>query len=265
MVDLADPTATDALVDAVRPHVVFHLAAHVTGRREAAEVRPSVLNTLLASVNVLSSVTRVGCDRLVMAGSMEEPDTGISEAVAASPYAAAKWAASSHARMFHALHGTPAVILRLFMVYGPGQHDRTKLVPYVITSLLRGERPQVTSGSRLVDWVFVDDVVRAFIAAGAVSGVEGSTVDIGSGRTVTVRKVVESLIDLVDPDLGADFGAVPERPGEGSRAADVARAAATLGWHPSVVLEEGLAQTLRWYRQRDDGRGQLRSKIGSGR
>ena len=69
--------------------------------------------------------------------------------------------------------------LRIFMVYGPGQRDTRKLVPYVTTSLLRGEMPELTSGAREVDWIYVDDVVEAFLAAAVAPGAEGTSLDVG--------------------------------------------------------------------------------------
>ena len=90
--------------------------------------------------------------------------------------------------MFHALYHTPVTILRLFMVYGPGQQDLSKLVPYVTLSLLKGEMPRVSSGMREVDWIYVDDVAAGYLAAATATGVEGSTmcpavirVDTGTG------------------------------------------------------------------------------------
>ncbi len=72
--------------------------------------------------------------------------------------------------MFHALYGFPVAIARVFMVYGPGQQDETKLVPYVIRCVLRGEAPKITSGKHRIDWIFVDDVVSRLYEAGDRAG-----------------------------------------------------------------------------------------------
>ena len=83
--------------------------------------------------------------------------------------------------MFHALYGLPVINLRTFMTYGPGQRDGSKLIPYVATALLRGESPRLSSGTREVDWIYVGDVVDAYLAAAVADGVEGTSIDIGSG------------------------------------------------------------------------------------
>ena len=247
-VDLTDEAAARALVQRVQPDVVLHLASEVSGDRSPEVVVPMLHANLVAAVNVMLACHEVGCRRVVLAGSMEEPDLGDVEAVAQSPYAAAKWAALTYARMFRALYGLPVVHLRIFMVYGPGQRDLRKLVPYVTSSLLRGEAPELMSGEREVDWVYVDDVVDAFLAAAVTPGAEGTSLDIGSGKLVRVRAVVARLRRLVGGNVEPTFGAVPDRKLERVRVADPAIAAAAIGWRPRTSLDDGLAQTVEFYR-----------------
>jgi UDP-glucose 4-epimerase len=248
--DLAEIATVQDLLARVKPHVIFHLASHVVGARDLHAVMPTFRCNLMSTVNLLIVAGQVGCRRIVVAGSLEEPEQGDLEAVPCSPYAAAKWAASAYALMFHALYQLPVVILRIFMVYGPAQRDLRKLVPYVILSLLRGEAPKLTSGQRPVDWIYVEDVVEGLLAAAQAPDVEGSTIDIGSGELVPIRAVVERLIQIIDPDVEALFGAVPDRPFEQVRLADTARSNAMMGWKPTTPLEEGLKRTVDWYKQR---------------
>lgn len=76
------------------------------------------------------------------------------------------------------LYETPVVSLRSFMAYGPGQNP-TKVIPYTILSLLQGEAPRLSSGERALDWVYVEDVIDAYLAAATRSGIEGRTLDLG--------------------------------------------------------------------------------------
>jgi nucleoside-diphosphate-sugar epimerase len=151
--------------------------------------------------------------------------------------------------MFQALFGTSSVWVRPFMVYGPGERDLRRLVPYVTLSLLRREPPALSSGRRLMDWVYIDDVADAFLAAAVAKGVEGEALDVGSGNLVAVRSVVERLVEMIDPSVGARFGAIPDRPLEQERVADVATSTARTGWRPRVSLGEGLSRTVEWYRR----------------
>jgi nucleoside-diphosphate-sugar epimerase len=135
------------------------------------------------------------------------------------------------------------------MTYGPGQRS-DKLVPHVIGSLLRREAPKLSSGRRLVDWIYVDDVVRGLLLAGGRTGIEGEEFDLGSGRLVSVREVVEQLVRAAGSTVAAQFGALPDRPFEVERRADAASARARLGWQAQIALEDGLQRTVNWYRER---------------
>ena len=133
------------------------------------------------------------------------------------------------------------------MTYGPGQSLR-KLVPYATLSALRGESPKLSSGEWKADWIYVDDVVAGFLAAGATPGIEGLTIDLGSGELTTIALVVQKIIDLTGHKVQPIFGAQPDRPFEQIRVADTKQAYATLGWLPTVSLTEGLERTISWLR-----------------
>jgi UDP-glucose 4-epimerase len=247
--DLADLEAARGVVARARPDVIVHLAGHVSGS-QALEAVPAILSaTVVGSVNLFVAAAEAGCPRVVVAGSMEEP-IGL-EPAPQSPYAAAKLAVTGFARLFRAVYGLPVTVLRVFMVYGPGQPDELKLVPYTILSLLRGEQPRVTSGVRPVDWIYVDDAVDAFVRAAQADVPDPEPIDVGSGRTTTVREIVERLAAIIDPEIEPLFGALEDRPLELSRSADLARAEATLGWRPTTSLDEGLRRTVNWYAGRE--------------
>jgi UDP-glucose 4-epimerase len=248
--DLADLGATRRILQQVNPDVVFHLASHVSGNRSLDTVLPTVHDNLLTTVNLLVAAAERGGPRVVLAGSMEECEPDESDPVPGSPYAAAKMAASTYVRMFHALYSLSVVNLRVFMVYGPGQWDRTKLVPYVINALLLGDQPKLSSGKRGVDWIYVDDVVDAFVVAAQAEKAEGQTMDVGSGKLVTIRELVEDLAALIGGSEEPLFGALPDRPLEHNRVANVIRTHDVIGWQPSTPLREGLTSTVQWFRER---------------
>jgi UDP-glucose 4-epimerase len=250
--NLAEPETATRILRRVQPDLVCHLASHVSGSRSLDAIQPTVRDNLLTTVNLLTAACETGGPRVVLAGSMEECDPDDPDAVPGSPYAAAKTAASAYARMFHALYRLPVVTLRVFMVYGPGQWDRTKLIPYVTSSLLRGEAPRLSSGNREIDWVYVDDVVNAFIAAAHAENAGGETVDVGSGELITIRSLVESLAQLMDGDRQPLFGALPDRPMERRRIADLGRTRKLIEWEPSIPLNAGLARTVQWFRTRQE-------------
>jgi UDP-glucose 4-epimerase len=248
--DLRDNAAVKAAFKAIAPDYVFHLAGHVTGESGLPHVVPAFESNLASSVHVMTACAETGCgaSRVVLTGSLVEPPAGEIETVPSSPYAAAKWASASYARMFHALYGLPTNIARVFMVYGPAQRDETKLVPYVIRSLLTGEAPRVTSGDRLIDWVYVADVVEGFLAIASTPGIEGQSVDLGSGQLISTRDLVLKIAALIGGAAAPQFGALPDRPLEPRRTANVARTLQQTGWRPTVSLDRGLPAVIDYYR-----------------
>ncbi len=243
-IDLEYREAVEKALDEERPEVVFHLASLVTGKREMELVLPTLRANFESTVHLLSAATRVGCRRIVLAGSLEEPDAGTAPS---SPYAAAKAASAIYGRFFHATYGTPVVTARLFMVYGEGQSDRTKVVPASILECLEGRRPRISSGKRPVDWIHVDDVARGLVALATAPGIEGGTFDLGSGELVTVRDVVERICRALGVD-GPEVGALADRPHEVVRRADPERTAARTAWRPEIGLDAGLARTIAAFR-----------------
>ena len=168
-----------------------------------------------------------------MTGTFEEP-TG--EATPSSPYAAAKWASCGYARMISALHGLPVVVLRLTMTYGPGQKTQ-KVIPYTILSLLRGETARLSSATRAIDLVYVDDVVEALVRAAAAPHLDAQSIDIGSGRLVRLGDCLSLIGDLLQRSDLLDFGAVEDRVMEREYAASASEAAQRLLAHACGLSE----------------------------
>jgi UDP-glucose 4-epimerase len=245
--DLVELEAARSLIRDIRPDATFHLASLVTGSRNLEMVLPIFQNNFMTAFNLLVSTAESGAGRIVLAGSFEEPDE--LDSVPCSPYAAAKWSASGYARMFCALYQVRVVNAKIFMVYGPGQADHTKLIPYVTTSLLRREAPKLSSGIRLVDWIYVDDVADGLVGCAQTPDIDGHTVELGSGEMHSIREIVEKLVDLVPCKVDPLFGALSDRPLERIQKADIAGSYKLIGWRPSTSLEEGLTCTIEWYKK----------------
>lgn len=261
--DLAKQDQARELYGRVQPEIVFHLAGHAAGARRLDLVVPTFRSNLATSVNLLAVAAEEGCDRVVIPGSLEEPEGECSEAVPSSPYAASKWGASAYSRMFRVLYDTPVVCPRVFMVYGPGRQDPRKLVPYVITSLLRGEAPELGSGARPIDWIYMDDVVDGLLAMATTPELPKSRLDLGSGTAITIRELVARIVGLVGADLQPRFGEQEDRPLVQVRTADVDGTRDRLGWAPRISLDEGLRRTIEYYREQLTAGSLLREAAGT--
>ena len=246
--NLASAPEVDALLERIGPRYVLHLASCVTGSRELERVRETLAGNLVSTVNLLVAARERDVDRCVLAGSLEEPPADEVDPVPASPYAASKWAASGYARMFHALYGLRVSVARIFMVYGPGQLDVRKLVPYVCLSAASGRIPRLMSGTRPVDWIYVQDVVEGLIAMLHGGPEDGGHVDLGTGLLTSTGDVATRLCELAGGDVAPELGALGDRKMEQVRRADLEATGALLDWQPGTRLEDGLRQTFEWYR-----------------
>jgi UDP-glucose 4-epimerase len=251
-VDAEDSAALSAALKAARPDIIFHLAGLASARPERELVRPMLRSHVMSILNVLDYAAEAGCDRVICTASLEEPVPP--ESVARSPYAVAKWAAGAYGQMYQALYGTPVVFARVFMVYGPGPQNLNKVLPYAALSMLRGESPALSSGSRAFDWVYIDDVAKGLVACATAPGIEGRRIDIGSGETRTVQEVVNLAADLIGSSVRPSFGALPDRVERSVTRANVDEAHALTGWRPSIGLREGVGRTIEWLRQNALGR-----------
>ena len=245
-VDLEDFVATKNLFKRVKPDVIYHLSGHVTADPDIQHVLPTFRSLLLTTVQLLMIATDLGCRRVVLTGSLTEPQAGQIDSSPSSPYAAAKWASNAFGRMFQKLYGTPVVIVRPFMVYGPNQNPN-KLVPYLIQSLLRGEQPRLGSREWRADWIYIDDAIEGLLAAAEVAGIEGSTIDLGSGQLVTVETIARQIIELLGSSIEPHFVSFPDRPLEEIRIANIEHTLRVLGWQPRISFSEGLRRTVDSY------------------
>jgi nucleoside-diphosphate-sugar epimerase len=245
--DLTSGDWVHELIRSTKPDVVYHLASASLGGQESEFVLPTFENDLRSTINTLLAAKACGCSRVVLVASLEEPVCDGRPIIVSSPYAAAKAASTYYGLMFHQLYRVPVIMLRVFMTYGPGQ-KAYKVIPFTILSLLKRQPPRLSSGVRLVDWVFVKDVITAFITAAVSPEAVGTVIDIGSGRLVKVCEVVEQIHKLIPGSPVPLIGALPDRVMETVRCADTEAAMRILDWKATTPLRAGLSATIAWYR-----------------
>lgn len=244
--DLTDSQWCQERIGGIRPDIIYHLASSSLGGQDARFVLPNFENDLRTTVNTLLAAHACGCRRVILVASLEEPVLDGRPITLASPYAAAKICGTFYGLLFHQIFGLPVTILRPLMVYGPGQKGH-KIIPYAIQSLLRGEAPRLSSGVRPVDWVYVEDVITAFVTAAVSSEAAGAMIDLGSGDLVSVREVIETIQGLIEGAPLPCFGALPDRIQEVVRRADTETAFRILRWRATTPLAEGLSKTIQYY------------------
>jgi nucleoside-diphosphate-sugar epimerase len=244
-VDLTDGAATDDLLGEIAPEHLIHLASLVKGARDPDLLLPMFAANCATTVNLLEAARRQRVRRVQLAGSLEEPDRP--GQLATSPYALSKAAAHMYGDYYQAATDVEVINLQIFMVYGPAQIDERKLVPYVIRCLQAGRVPELSSGGREVDWVYVGDVAEGIVRCCLIDRVPTQPVPLGTGMLTTIRQVVEALVAISENDVEPQFGSMADRSNEVVRSADVALVRDQLGWAPSTTVADGLKMTYDWY------------------
>jgi UDP-glucose 4-epimerase len=206
------------------------------------------------TVSLMEAMRDVGVGRVVFISSGavygdqgEQPLNEATEPNPRSPYAVSKLAAEYYVRTIGSLWGIETVSLRVFNTYGPGQHLPASHPPAIPNFLRQGQRGGSmvvhSDGLQTRDFVFIQDVVRAMVAAATAPDLNQQVINVGSGRETTVREVAEAARKLTGEK--AELIYAPRNDAGVSRmCADLSLARAKLGYAPRYGLEEGLRKTL---------------------
>jgi nucleoside-diphosphate-sugar epimerase len=259
----ADILDRDALERAMRDHraeLVFHLAALVSVPRSVEmPVKYHEINTA-GTLNVLDAARAAGVSRVMYSASSsaygdapELPKVETHPELPQSPYAATKLAGEQYVRAYARCYPMDAVSLRYFNIFGPRQKADSAYAGVVAAfakALLNGRAPTIYGdGSASRDFTFVHNAVHANLLAGRREArFGGEKINVATARATTVRELAETMARLLGrPDLTPQFA--PPRAGDVLHSlADLQRARAELNYEPIVSFEQGIAQTLDWYK-----------------
>jgi nucleoside-diphosphate-sugar epimerase len=253
--DVLDSATIRNLLKEVRPTHLLHFAWYAEpGKYQESEVN---LRWCQAGIELVQAFAAAGGQRAAFAGTCLEYDIDygycseiITPCVPSTRYGASKLALGSLVTRF-APSGISTVWGRIFHLYGPYEYPQ-RLVSSVILSMLKGGRARCTHGRQVRDFMHVDDVASAFVALldGDVQGV----VNIGCGAPVTIRFLVSAIARMIGAAERVDFGAIdPALNDPPVLIPDVRRLQEHLGWTPQYSLNDGLAQTINWWRDQTAG------------
>ncbi len=167
-----------------------------------------------------------------------------------SPYSASKASGELLARSYFRTHGIDVLITRCSNNYGT-HHFPEKLIPLFITNLIEGKKvPIYGSGNNVRDWLHVDDHCRGLYSA-LMNGRSGEIYNIGGGRELTNLEITNLILEAMDTDLSSiEF--VEDRKGHDLRySVDWSKINRELGYEPQVKFEDGLKETIQWYRDNE--------------
>ncbi|MDE3153602.1 MAG: SDR family oxidoreductase [Acidobacteriota bacterium] len=255
--DLADLDVARRAVQGV--DFVLHQAAIPSVPRSVQDPIASNRANIDASLNVLVAARDAGVKRLVYAGSssaygntptlpkQEDMPTG-----PLSPYALQKLVAEQYCTMFTALYGLETVTIRYFNVFGPRQDPSSPysgVISLFISALVEGRRPTIHGdGEQTRDFTYVANVVDGVLRACVAPKASGHVINVATGGRISLNELFRTLRGLI----GAKVEPIYDEPRAGDvrdSQADITRARTLLGYEPIVSFEDGLKQTIEWYRE----------------
>lgn len=252
----ADLRNSDSLaqLNVFKPEIIYHLAAYNHVGDSFLHVSEAIDSNSKGSINLFEAYGEY--DRFIYISTSEVygyqervPFHEDSTPCPQSPYALGKYAGELYARLKWYSANMPIVILRPFNAYGPYQSPRA-ITAELIIKCLRGEDLITTTGQQTREFNFVENLVDGFILAGTKPDIMGQTINLGCGQEIKIRDYVQLIHKLTTSRARLRIGDLPTRPGEIWRmCADNQKAKDLLDWSPKVSLEDGLKQTIDWYRR----------------
>jgi nucleoside-diphosphate-sugar epimerase len=255
IVDIRDPVQVRDACRRIQPEVVYHLAAYGV-HAEQRDFLQAVETNVRGTANLLAGLKGTACRLVVTTGTWAEygsKDYPIHEREPLEPvgaYGATKAAATLTALAFADQERFPLVVLRPFSVYGPGEGGQ-KFVPSIIQACLKGENPRLSSGRQIRDYLYIDDVIAAYLKAADLTVTTPLVLNVASGVPLRLQDFASSIVKHF-PDVRADFGALPDRDREIWKVqADITQIKAVMGWQPVWSLEDGIRTTVEWFRHHE--------------
>jgi len=238
--------------------VLCHHAAQMDVRRSVADPAFDAQVNILGFLNLMEAGRENGLEKVLFSSTggaiYGEPDYTPQDELhplrPLSPYGITKLCTEKYLFYYHEQYGIDYVALRYANVYGPRQnpHGEAGVVAIFTERMLQGRQPFINGdGLQTRDYVYVGDVVRANLAA--LDYDASGIINVGTGIETNVVELFRALRDLIDPEIPEEHA--PGKPGEQRRSVlgyDLAKR--VLGWSPTVSLEEGLRQTVAWFRAR---------------
>jgi len=252
--DLTDTGAVSRAVKKARPTVIYHLAAHgaYPFQKDAEKI---IKTNVLGTWNLLRTCGEFDYRVFVNTGSSSEygaKSTAMRETDLLEPnsyYAVAKSAQTLLCQHVARSQKRPIVTFRLFSVYGPFE-EPTRLVPTLIRSCLKGRDLSMVSPQTARDFIFVEDVVDAYLRLGSLSKLSGDIINIGTGRQQRLKEAVSLVKTLTQSEVKVKWGAMPGRIWDTDKwVGNVEKSHRLIGWKAQTPFREGLKKTIAWYKQ----------------
>jgi len=243
------------------PQIVLHLAANFANQNSVDYPQKDLSVNGLGTLKILQYAQDAGIERFVYTSSScvyGNVQGAISETSREysldTPYAITKLLGEQYVRFYHEHHNMPTVILRLFNSYGPGEYPGKyrNVIPNFMYRALQGKPLIITgTGDETRDFTYIDDTVNAIILAMTNPKAVGKTFNTGSGTETSIRELAEKINVLCDRTSVIQFQPRRDWDSVDKRCSDILFISSSLGYAPSVTIDEGLARTIDWFHQKN--------------
>ena len=250
---------SDFVYQTIKGHdIVLHLAALIAIPYSYEAPRSYVRANVEGTLNVLEAARRYDVTRVVHTSTSEVYGTALRTPIdeshplqGQSPYSASKIADDKLAESYYRSFATPVTTLRPFNTFGPRQSARA-FIPTIISQALEHDEVRLGSLTPERDMTFVNDTVAGFMAAATVPGIEGMTINLGTGKTHSVGWFATRILGLMGVDkpiVQEEQRLRPTRSEVMKLISDNSQAREIIGWSPKVALDDGLRQTIDFVRR----------------
>lgn len=254
--DITDPRICAHACAGVR--FVLHQAALPSVPKSIADPVSSHRTNVDGTFNMLLAARDAGVRRFVFAASSsaygESPALPKTESMPTqplSPYAVQKLAGENYCRVFAEVYGLETLSMRYFNVFGPRQDPASQYaaaIPAFVTAIIADRPPTIYGdGEQTRDFTYIENVIKANLAAVEATKTHGEVLNIACGDPVTVNAIIREINTILGKDVRPEY--VAQRPGDIKHSwADISLAAEKIGFAPAIPLAEGLRRTIVWYR-----------------
>ncbi len=252
--DLTNPSLSK-VINRIKPDVIFHLAAYGTLPHQV-DVNQMININIRGTLNLINAVKKHKFKLFINSGSSSEygvkpqPMQESDLSLPINDYGITKSAATMFCVKTAQTEKLPIITFRLFSPYGYFE-EKNRLIPSAILSILNRKAVKLTSSDSVRDFIFIDDVINAYMKAIEIESAPGEIFNIGSGKETTIGKIIKIISNEVDYKVKINWGAVQKQKRQVEPQhwqANIIKAKRILGWQPQNDLYTGLTKTFDWFK-----------------
>lgn len=257
--DVTDYKKLATVVKKFKPNAFFHLASEALVESGQSDPYRTFHNNIIGALNVLEICRIERIQRIIIASSVHVygnsplPYREDEPARPSRPYETSKASIDLIAQSYADSFNLPVLIPRFVNIYGPGDTNKTRIIPKTIDALIRGGRPTLWAGGATRDYLYIDDAIHAYDLLGKISDTQierNRIFNFATGHQVSAKTVIDMIVTMMDKSVSVKkIQDVREHELEKQDVVWI-KAKNVLGWQPTVDLMSGLKPTIAWYLSR---------------